>query len=224
MCEERERFMNKLNLKIPFILVCLLWTHATFAKSTWVLSKHSNGIKVYVRDTPGSVIKSFKGEVTVNATLTALVALIDDTKVYPQFFYQCKSAQNIKQVGNNQSYKYITTGMPWPVKDRDTIVHSVISQNKKTKQVEVKMKAAPTLMPIKSGRIRIKKMSGRWLLIPMGKSTKVIYEMTVDPAGSLPKWLVNTMSTDMPFNTLKNLRTLIKNPKYQKAAHTFIVN
>ena len=217
--------MNKITSMLSALILFFMVSNTAFAKNAWTLSKQAGAIKVFVRDTPGSAIKSFKGELIVNAKLTALVALIDDTKVYPKFFYQCKSAKNIKEVGNNQSYKYIVTGMPWPVKDRDTIVHSVISQNKQTKQVEIKMQAAPTLMPLKKGRVRIKKMAGRWLLIPEKNGmTKVVYEMTVDPAGSLPKWLVNTMSTDMPFNTLKNLSTLIKKPVYQTVKHAFIVN
>jgi len=217
--------MNNLIAKMTLFFLVLQLSSLAFAENPWTLSKQAGAIKVFVRDTPGSAIKSFKGELIVNAKLTALVALIDDTKVYPKFFYQCKSAKDIKEVGNNQSYKYIVTGMPWPVKDRDTIVHSVISQNKQTKQVEIKMQAAPTLMPLKKGRVRIKKMAGRWLLIPEKNGmTKVVYEMTVDPAGSLPKWLVNTMSTDMPFNTLKNLSTLIKKPVYQTVKHAFIVN
>jgi len=217
--------MNNLITKISLIVLVILLGSSTYAETPWVLSKKSGAIKVYLRDTPGSAIKSFKGEVSVPANLTSLVALIDDTKVYSQFFYQCKSAKNIKEVGNTQSYKYIVTAMPWPVKDRDTIVHSVISQNKNTKQVEIKMKAAPAHMPLKKGKVRIKKMPGRWLLTPEKNGmTKVVYEMTVDPAGSLPKWLVNTMSTDMPFNTLKNLQVLIKKPVYQSAGHVFIVN
>ena len=152
------------------IFSAILISSISFAENPWVLSKQSDAIKVFVRNTPGSLIKSFKGEVSVSAKLTSLIALIDDTKIYPQFFYQCKSAKKIKEVGNNQSYKYIVTGMPWPVKDRDVIVHSVISQNKQSKQVEIKMQAAPTLMPIEKARVRIKKMSGRWLLTPDKKA------------------------------------------------------
>jgi len=208
-----------------FIILALLLSNVSFAKPPWVLNKQSDGIKVYVRDISGYSTKSFKAEVTVRASLTALVALIDDTKIYPQFFHQCKSAQNIKEVGHNQSYKYIITKMPWPVKDRDIIIHSVISQHKQTKQVEIKMKASSALIPLKKDRVRIKKMSGRWLLIPEKKGmTKVIYETTIDPGGKLPKWLVNAMSTDIPFNTLKNLRSLIKKSLYQSANNSFIVN
>ena len=212
-------------IRLSVLLFSLFFSFSVLANNPWLLKKKANGIDVYIRDTPGSAIKSFKGEITVAAPLTALVALIDDTKVYPQLFYQCKSAQNIKEVSNNQSYKYIVTDMPWPVKDRDIIVHSVTTQNKQSKIVEIKMQAAPTLMPLQKGHVRIKSMSGRWLLIPVKKGmTKVVYEMAVDPAGSLPNWLVNTMSTDMPFNTLKNLSTLIKKPVYQSASHPFIVD
>ena len=207
------------------ILVCiLLFNVSTFANTPWVLKKDANGIQVFVRDTPGSALKSFKGVINIPARITSLVAVIEDTKAYPQLLHHCKTARTIKEVGNNQSYKYIVTSMPWPVKDRDMIVHSVMQQNKQSKQVEIKMKASPKTLPLKTGRVRISKMIGRWLLIPEKSGTKVIYEMNVDPAGNLPKFLVNALSTDMPFNTLNNLRTLVKRPAYQKDKHAFIVN
>ncbi len=210
--------------RVTILFITLFFSVSVYANNPWVLKKEANGIQVFVRDTPGSAFKAFKGVTNIPARLTALVAVIEDTKAYPQLLHQCKSARDIKEVGNTQSYKYIVTDMPWPVKDRDVIVYSVMQQNKQSKQVEIKMKASPNTLPLKAGRVRISKMVGRWHLIPENKGTKVIYEMSVDPAGNLPKFLVNALSTDMPFNTLNNLRNLVKRPVYKTSKHAFIID
>jgi len=210
-----------------FRSVCLFIILSSTANATnhWQLNKQENGIQIYVRDSSTSAVDSFKGVVTLPASLSALVALLDDTKIYTQLLHDCKSAQVVKVLGENQSYKYIVTNMPWPVKDRDMIVHSVLTQNLKTKQVIINMKSAPKFVALKANRVRIKNMTGRWILTPAGKGmTKVVYEMNVDPAGDLPKWLVNTLSVDIPYFTLNNLRKLVKKREYQSAKLSNVIN
>jgi len=214
--------------RVTFLLITLFFSQffspLAHASNPWVLKKEAHGIQVFLRDIPGSALKSFKGVINIPARLSSLVAVIEDTKVYPQLLQKCKSARDIKLIGNNQAYKHIVTDMPWPVKDRDTVVYSIMQQNKQSKQVEIKMKAAPKMLPLTKDIVRITTMTGRWVLIPEKNGTKVIYEMSVDPAGNLPKWLVNTISTDMPFNTLNNLRVLVKRPVYKQVKHAFIVD
>ena len=220
--------MTRVTILLITLFFTLVFTQifspSVHASNSWVLKKEANGIQVFLRNTPGSALKSFKGVINIPARLSTLVAVIEDTKVYPQLLQKCKSARDIKIIGNNQSYKHIITDMPWPVKDRDMIVHSVMQQNKQSKQVEIKMKAAPKMLPLTAGKVRITTMAGRWLLIPEKNGTKVIYEMNVDPAGNLPKWLVNTIPIDMPLNTLNNLRVLVKRPVYKQVKHAFIVD
>lgn len=206
-----------------FIFISVFIFNTAQAENAWVLSKEAEGIQVFVRDTPGSKIKSFKGVVSVPGRLTALIALLEDTKVYPRFLFNCKSGSSLKEVSDFESYKYIVTNMPWPVKDRDAIVHSLMKQNKKTKQVEIKLMAVPKYKALKPGRVRISKMAGRWVFTPEKNGVRVVYEMSVDPGGNLPKWIVNAMVVDMPFYTLKNLRSLVKQPVYQNTKRSYIL-
>ncbi len=215
--------INRL-LLIPSFLSILIINGSVHANNPWVLSKQADGISVYLRDTPNSLIKSFKGVVTMPSKLTPLVAVLGDTSAYTTFLHECIYAKPLKTVNNKESYKYLVTNMPWPVKDRDTVVHSILTQNKNSKEVEIRMQAAPEYTAIHKNYVRITKMKGRWLLTPTGKGSVVVaYEMSVDPAGNLPSWLVNVLSIDIPFNTLKKLRILVNKPLYQQAELDFIV-
>lgn len=195
------------------------------AENPWKLSRQKDGIVVYVRDTPNSKLKSFKGVVTIPVRLTALVAALQDTKAFPRLFHNCKNARSLKKVGKNESYNYVVTNMPWPVKDRDSIVHSVLKQDKKTKRIRISINSKPKMLAVNKKMVRIQQMSGSWEFIPLKSgNVKVTYELSIMPGGKLPIWLVNVLAVDFPFYTLKNIRELVKTPVYMNAKRSYIID
>lgn len=214
--------MSKKTIKILLLLSFFL-SSTIQANNSWTLSKEEDGIKVYVRDTPGFSVQSFRGVITLPDRLVSALAVIEDIKAYPQLLHKCKSARTVTKVSETESIKYLVTDMPWPVKDRDTIVHSVLTQNKGTKQVQIQINAVSKGVELQPDMLRVTKMKGSWQLTPQKNGVTVAYEMNVDPGGSIPKWLVNTMAVDMPFNTLKNLQRLVKKAEYQKAKRSYIL-
>ena len=203
---------------VAIFLLLLITSSQGLTTNSWQLSKDKDGIQVHIRHNPTSVIKTFKGTMAINSRLSSLVAAIQDTQAYPRWLHKCKSASTIKTVGNNQIYSYVVTGMPWPVADRDSIVHSVLTQNKSNNQTIIKLTSEPNMLPLKQGMVRIQSLTGQWLLTPLTKGdVSVTYEMSVDPGGNIPKWLVNLMAVDLPFNTLQKLRNIVKEARYVNA-------
>lgn len=214
------------------IMIFTLFFSSTLkAENTWQLAKQEEGIQVYVRDNPNSSLKVFRGVVTLSATkLSSLVAVLDDVNIMPQLLHNCKSAEILKKDDKLSTTLYIVSKMPWPVKNRDSVVHSVMTQDKNTKKVLIRMRSNPKAVPLKKGMVRVQAMSGYWEFMPViaggvnSKKVKVTYELSIDPGGNLPKWLVNTLAVDFPFNTLKNLRQLVKKTAYRNAKHPEIIN
>ncbi len=195
------------------------------AKSPWELSKQIDGIQVYTRDTPNSKLKSFRADVIIPTRLTSLVAVLEDTTVFPRLFHNCKSAKSLKKVGHNEFYNYIVTGMPWPISARDSITQSIVSQDKKTKRVDIAINSKSNMVPQKSGIVRVKHLVGRWEFTPLKNGmTKVVYELNLVPGGNIPTWLVNLLIIDIPFYTLINLRNLVKEPIYKNAKRSYILD
>lgn len=202
------------------VVVSFLFSTSVYADN-WQLAKEEGGIQVFTKNTSGSSLKAFKGVISIPTHLGAILATINDTSIYSRLFHNTKQTKELKRVSKIESYRYMVTGLPWPAKSRDSAIHSVLRQDKKTKVIQITLNGVPNYIPVKPNLIRIQKMSGRWLLVPQKDSVKVIYEMSVDPGGSLPTWLVNSMSVDLPFITLSNLRNLVKQEKYQKAKLSF---
>lgn len=202
------------------LIITLLFSPFVYAEN-WQLIKEKEGIQLFTKNTSNSSLKAFKGVISIPTHLSAIITTINDTSVHSHLFPYNKKMQVIKQISATESYRYIVTSLPWPAKSRDSIVYTVLKQNKTTKTIQITLNGVPNYIPVKPNLIRIKKLSGRWLLVPEKDSVKVVYEMHIDPAGNLPTWFVNNLLIDLPFMTLSNLRKLVKQPKYQKAKLSF---
>ena len=179
------------------------------AESKWQLIRDEDNIQVYSRHSQGTVIQSVKGVVNISASLDKLLNIFEDIKKCPSWMYRCKRASTLKQINIVERVDYIVTDLPWPTWDRDLIIHSTFQQNRKTKQVEIKFRSLPSQVAVKSGIVRIKKMKGAMRFVPQKNgSIQFTYEISADPRGKIPKWMVNAMASDFPFYTLKKLRAL----------------
>ena len=195
------------------------------AANDWQLEKDEENIKVYLRNTHGSPVKSFMGKMKVKASISSIVSILDDTASYPRWLFNCRSAKSISRKSDNESTYYIVTNMPWPVADRDAIITSKRTQNPSNTVVEIKMATKPSLIPKAKGKVRIESLQGRWLLTPINnQEVDIVYQMSIDPGGNIPKWVVNAMTVDLPFHTLKNLKKISKEAKYVNAKVSGIIN
>ena len=82
--------------------------------------------------------------------------------------------------------------------------------------VQIRSRAVPDLLPEKKGHIRVAMVDSRWDLKPLpGNLVEVSYFLHSDPGGQIPAWLINSMVIDQPFNTLRNLRDILKELPYK---------
>jgi hypothetical protein len=188
---------------------------------SWDLAKESDGIKVYNRSVEGSDLKEFKAVGKVKSTLSGLVALLKDEGAFTGWYPDCKEAKILKDNGTSW-YTYFQVKAPFPVSNRDTINLFSFSQSV-DKSVTLALTGNPEYIPAKSGVIRIPKLKGFWLFTPKEDGfVEVTYQVHSEPGGSLPSWLANSVSTDVPLKVLKNLKSKVAEEKYQSAKFDFV--
>ena len=219
--------MNKLlrSLTLLSSLLILQFTLITpaSADSAWSLDKNKDGIEVYTRTVEGSPIKEFKGVMTIKSSLSAVVALLDDSEAAPKWIYNCQSMDRLKSDGLKK-WNYIVNKLPWPATDRDAVVLSVMQQNPETLQVSIALTAEPDLKPVKKGLVRIPEMNAAWILTPQaGGEVQVTYQAHVNPGGQLPIWLINSLLVDTPFSSLTAMRKLVLTEHYQEQQRDDVV-
>ncbi len=214
-CKSTQREIFQLCL-IASLITLYLYPNILNA---WELKENSDGIQVNTRENQGSEFKEFRGVTRIKASLNSIVALLDDTESYPNWYYNCREAKLLKRVSPVEGFTYSITETPWPTDDRDSILHFKRTQNAETKIVTMQLEGVADYIKQKPELTRIIKLQGYWKLAPLPDNmVEVTLQMLVDPGGNIPAWLANAMVVDMPYNSLLNMKKEVLKPKYKNAA------
>jgi hypothetical protein len=157
----------------------------------------------------------------VKSSLSGVVALLLDTKNYPNWIYACGESYLLKTVSNREFYNYQVTDLPWPLTDRDVVADFKLKQDSATLVVLLSKSAEPNYIPAKSGFVRIQHLQSLYTLTPVtSDSVKIELDMYIDPAGRLPAWLINANTIMGPYKTTIAMIRELGN--YQSASYYFI--
>ena len=209
------------------IILLALGCSGSFASETkkakWVLAKDKKGVQVYTRKVEGIDFKEFKGVITIKTSLSSLVALVSDAEASPDWLANCSKSAILKQITPQETYTYSLSKAPWPVMDRDTILHNQIFQDKTTLVVTIRQTGKPDYIKEKKNIARVKRVEGFWQFTPQQDgNVEIVYQVLSDPGGKLPVWLVNSSLVSQPYDTLPKMQKVVKREKYQKATLEFI--
>jgi START domain len=216
--------MKKRNYYLALTL-CLFWAFPGFTQSAWVLKDEKEGIRIYSRNNQNSKFNELKVELIVKAKLTDLVAIVLDIDNHYKWSYNTISSYVLKRISNSELFFYTLINAPWPASDRDLVMHLRIKQEHHTKILTIREENVPDYLPRKKNIVRVPLSKEVWTVTPLDKKTlKIEYYLDVDPGENAPAWLVNIFATKGPYETFKNLRIQIQQPKYQLASIPFILN
>jgi ribosome-associated toxin RatA of RatAB toxin-antitoxin module len=216
--------MRTFALSVLLLAVCCVESFAANTKEAkWTLAKNKKGVKVYLRKVQGSDFKEFKGVITLKVSLASLVALVKDFEASPDWVANCSKCEVLERTSANETFSYSVSKAPWPVKNRDAIVHTVISQDKDTRAVTIKQTGKPDYIPKKKNVIRVKRIDGFWQFTPQKSGeVEIVYQVVSDPGGGIPKWLVNSSLVSQPYRTLLKMKKVVEREKYQNVTLAFM--
>jgi hypothetical protein len=218
------------NKILSFLLPLLFANHAV--ANNWQLIKNEEGTQIATRAYTGSAIKQFKASVRLNASLATVLAVLDDENAFPRWVHQCSEAKVLKTHSFAERYSYEKINLPFPIKDRIIITHSILQQDPQTKAVTITMNAAPQYchkQPQNSNTlckqinastaIMVPKALGTYKLTPVANKNAVdlVWQQHSEAGGALPKWLINALLTDTPYYSLQGLKRRVQLEKYKHA-------
>jgi hypothetical protein len=203
-----------------FTILILLGTIrvALSQEREWELVKSEENIHIYSRRAnTGRALKELKVVTELKGSLSAVISAFTEKSKFPNWVYGCGFAQMLEVVSSFETYHYQITEMPWPVQNRDLILHTLIHQDPQTKVITIDSKSVPDYKPENKEYIRIKSYKAKWVLTPKSNDViQLVYTVHFDPAGSLPDWVVNMVSAEGPMKTVKNLRAVVGEYKNSK--------
>ena len=194
------------------------------AQDDWKLKEQKDGMAIYTRIYPDSKFKAIKVEITLEARLSQIVALLLDVNSGTEWLYAAKTSTLLKQISPTELYYYSEVRLPWPMSNRDFVARLVATQDPATKVVTIDGPIVTDYLPVKDGIVRVVKGDGKWVLTPVsGGRVGVVYTLRTDPGGDLPAWLFNLFATKGPTESFEKLKDQLKKPAYVHAQLSFIV-
>jgi ribosome-associated toxin RatA of RatAB toxin-antitoxin module len=189
----------------------------------WKLKKSENGILVYSKNEENSSFKELKSVMQIKASLSSVMALLNDWESYPHWVYRCEKSATLKQISETELIHYQTVKGIWPVESRDFVVKIKIVQDPVTKAVKQTATCMAEYFPKQKNHVRITEFKAAWTLVPLKNGYVFIeYQLFVNPGGTVPAWLVNLAAIDGPYETMHNLKDWVVKEKYQKAKLNYI--
>jgi len=203
------------NIKIKIILFFLFSTltaATTYSQYNWKLSKDKDGIKVYESEIKNSNFKSIKVECVLPGTYDKLMAILNDVSRHKDWVYNSKGSNILKRNSPYEFYYYTETRIPWPMSNRDAVIHLTMIRDSLNRFLKINATGVPNFIPEKSGKVRVPRSSINWYVtMPSSTSVSIVYTFEADPGGSMPAWLVNMFADKGPYESFKKLSAILKN-------------
>src|SRR6188474_2322019 len=203
--------MKSITVKITCLVLCSGFVFSVAGQYNWQLSKAKDGISVYQSAVKYSSYKSIKVECTLEGDYDKLIAVLNNVSGQKEWVYNNKTAYIIKRIDSHELYYYTETSLPWPMSNRDAVVHLKMDKDSLNRFLNITSVSVPDYIAEKSGKVRVTRSSVSWnVTMPTAKTISIIYIFEADPGGSLPAWVANMFADKGPFESFKKLAEILK--------------
>lgn len=181
----------------------------------WTLREEADGIRVYTIEQPDSSFKAFKAVGVLDAPLENLMAVMINPGSCVEWVHNCSESYAFGQGDFHDRFAYSVNDMPWPVTDRDYVLHIRTRGEEASGEVIMDLNATPDQRAESQSRVRVDRSDTFYRFTPQGDQTRMVWIQHTDPNGALPGWLVNSLLVDIPIRSMKALERVANLPKYQ---------
>jgi hypothetical protein len=180
------------------------------AQYNWKQEKDQDGIKVFSSDVAGSNFKAVKVECTLTGTYVKLFNLIVNVEHNNEWVYNSKKNIMLKKMNPLDYIYYTETHFPWPLDNRDAVIHVRIRTDSMPNFFTIAGTGEPNYIPEAPGKIRIRHYSSYWkVTMPTSQTIKIYYVLEADPGGNIPGWMGNMFIDKGPYETFKKLSEML---------------
>jgi START domain len=192
------------------LFFCVLMNHCP-AQYNWKLEKQKNGISVYLSDVKGSNFKAVKVECTITGTYAKLIALLTNVSQFNKWIYKNKNSSLLKQNTPLDFIYYSETSLPWPLSNRDAIIHLQIKTDSLPRFLSISGTGEPKFLPDIFTKVRVPHYKANWkVTMPTSNTIQISYLLEIDPGGSIPAWIANSYADKGPYETFNKLADQLK--------------
>lgn len=192
-------------------------------KGAWHLEKDKDQIQIYTREVAGKQLKELKVVTHFNVNAHTFVAFISDISAQPKYLYNCLASKLLKSNSEKEHIYYQQTGLPWPCTNRDGVYKQLVQPDLKNNVVYIRIESLGKYLPEKDGFVRVPSLTAFWKLNILPDNTLLAeYQLSLDPGGLVPSWLVNMFIDKAPYESFVKMKKMVHDKKYQNVLFPFL--
>ena len=184
-------------------LPCVSWA----TDEPWGLQQDGGDIQIYTRPVTGSPFLAVKATALIKAPIQHVAAVMGDGQSCSEWRARCKSSEVLGTPSDTERTIYMVLDMPWPVEDRDMVIHSTIDIDRIAGTVTVQLGPGEADYPERdyvrattTGQYEIKALDEEQVLLT--------YIMHTDLGGDLSANLANPRVIESTYEDVKRLQEL----------------
>lgn len=181
----------------------------------WEYMGEKNGVKLYSMKIPGETLKLYKAVYHVQATLSTVVAFMQDNDSELDIeFYR---ARELERHGPQMLVTTWRSAFPFPLSDRDFVIRHTFTQDPANKEIAYTLQSLTQLIPEDPCCVRVPRMDNSWYIMPKGNNNDVEITWIIDMevGGFMPYFMVNISQPRVMTEFATHMRDYVKRPKYQ---------
>ncbi|MDI6742089.1 MAG: START domain-containing protein [Smithella sp.] len=185
----------------------------------WTKIKDSRGIKLYERSVPGTDLMEYMGVTVIDEKMEVIGEALRDIPKYTEWLADCESARVEKKYDRNTFVLYLVLDPP-VIKKRDVVLRNSAVYDYDNGNARINFFATDEVtVPVEQKNVRVTNMKGLFKMEYLGRNkTKFIYQLLSDPSGGIPRKVAYVSMKNYPFDSLRDLKKIVKDSKYSKIA------
>ena len=197
-------------LRFVWLLLFSVLLLESTGQYNWKQEKDENGIKVFSSDIVNADYKAVKVECTFHGTYSKLISIVSNVSHNNEWVYNSKKNYVLRKNNSRDFIYYTETRFPWPMSNRDVVIHLRIQTDSLPKFLIISGTGEPNFIPEILGKVRVPHYLANWkVTMPAPQTIRISYVLEADPGGSIPSWLANIFIDRGPYETFKKLAEML---------------
>ncbi|MAZ49548.1 MAG: hypothetical protein CME65_13390 [Halobacteriovoraceae bacterium] len=195
-------------LSVLFLGLLSLPVYSLNLESGWKKISEKDGIKVYTKSTKDSPIQYLRAKGVISAKVENICAILRSVETAVDWTPNLIERSYVKNISDTEAILYDVSNMPWPVTDREMVLHHKLSVTEDRDALVLDFKSVDNPKAKRDKdyvRAKIEFGQLRFKPVENGKKTEMEMIVLVDPMGSIPVWIVNLLQVSIPYDFLMAL-------------------
>jgi hypothetical protein len=179
----------------------------------WKYIYSKDNIDVYEGKVKGEGPMAFRGVGIIKAPLLDILATLRDVDTAHEWMPNLREKRIVRIFNHADAIVYNHNHMPWPLTDRDTLLHQKLIYDKDLNMLKVTSSSVTDeAIPLYPDRVRATLYSSTIYAYPINDhETFFDFDAHFDPKGAIPNWVVNFFQQSWPykFMTMLTQRALV---------------